>query len=137
MLQVLCLKESRTDEAKLPEKQSSFRSPQFSYQEIQEFFQPTPTPPNQAFICIFSISTIPDNGIILSCIPFTEPLDVAVVETLHRAVAADPNLTSFPSMAPPLWFIPIAAICGLPDFSACMFTEAPIKYANSITPNML
>ena len=34
--------------------------------------KPTPTPPNHVLICMFSISIIPERGIVESCIPFTE-----------------------------------------------------------------
>ena len=78
---------------------------------------PTPTPPNQVFICIFNISIIPLSGIVLSCIPLTEPFEVTVVVQLHRAVAAGPRRVSFPSIAPAPWSIPIWEIMGLPFVS--------------------
>ena len=39
----------------------------------------------------------------LSCIEFTEPLDVPVVVAAHSPEAAGPNRTSLPSMFPPAW----------------------------------
>ena len=75
------------------------------------------TPPNQVLICIFSISIIPDSGIVESCIPFTEPLEVTVVTILHNAVAPAPKRTSLPSIAPLSCAIPNSSMRGLPPIS--------------------
>lgn len=64
-----------------------------------------------------SMAIIPDNGVRLSCTPLTEPLEVTVVTTDQKAVAAEPNLTSFPSMLPICWLMPICVIAGLPFIS--------------------
>ena len=73
--------------------------------DFHDFMNPTPTPPNQQFIIMFNIVNIPVMGVRLSCIPFTEPLDVTVVTWLHRAVPAEPIRISLPSMLPILWRI--------------------------------
>ena len=78
---------------------------------------PTPTPPNHVLICMFSISIIPESGIVESCIPLTEPLEVTVVVILHKAVAAEPKRISLPSIAPLSCAIPISSIRGLPPIS--------------------
>jgi potassium-transporting ATPase potassium-binding subunit len=60
---------------------------------------------------------IPESGIVESCIPLTEPLEVTVVVILHKAVAAEPKRISLPSIAPLSCAIPISSIRGLPPIS--------------------
>ena len=88
---------------------------------------------NHVLICMFSISIIPERGIVESCIPFTEPLEVTVVTILQRAVAADPKRTSLPSIAPLSWAIPISSMRGLPPISCETLMQTPTRKAKSIT----
>ncbi len=64
--------------------------------------KPTPTPPgliSPNIMC--SIGDIPPSGVNESCMQFTDPFDVPVVEPAHRPQSAAPMRTSLPSMFPP------------------------------------
>ena len=62
----------------------------------------------------------PVKGMLLSCMLFTEPVDIIVVTVLQYAEAAGPNLISFPSIAPVVWLIPSWSKAGFPANSLIM-----------------
>ena len=96
---------------------------------------PTPTPPNMALIIMSSMKIPPDNGVWLSCMEFTEPLEVAVVDTPHREEATGPNRTSFPSIFA-VCSSPMSANRGFPITSwEADIAKNPIKNS-AITPKM-
>ena len=65
-------------------------------------FRPTPTPPgltSPSFMC--ASASPPPPGVKLSCIEFTEPFDVPVVDAAQIAEPVGPNRSSLPSRFPP------------------------------------
>lgn len=81
-----------------------------------------------------SNSFIPESGIELSCMEFTEPVEITVVTILQNPDAAAPNLISFPSIAPRVLSMPILEIAGLPFISMMILGMASIKKPTVITP---
>ena len=64
---------------------------------------PTPTPPGVTSpVSMPKNGTTEPSGVQLSCIEFTEPLDVSVTEAPQIADDDAPLRTSLPSMFPPL-----------------------------------
>jgi len=64
------------------------------------FINPTPLPPNTQFSIMWSMGTIPPNGVRVSCILLTVPVVKEVVTVVNRDDWGIPNRTSFPSMLP-------------------------------------
>ena len=93
-------------------------------------YMPEPTPPyTTSPSSISHIGIMPPSGVNESCMAFTAPVEVAVVEVAHRAELAIPNRTSLPSILPPdckllaFWLTPSAVIDGLPCCSAQTVTD--------------
>ena len=63
---------------------------------------------------------MPPSGVKLSCIEFTEPFEVPLVDAAHRPEASVPKRTSLPSMFPPdcaavtFWLTPSELSSELP-----------------------
>ena len=68
--------------------------------KMNMLMKPTPTPPKMLFSHMASIGIRPPSGVSESCMPLTDPFDVAVVLTAQSAVRAAPNRTSLPSIDP-------------------------------------
>ena len=102
---------------------------------ISMFSNPAPMPLKTTLSIISAIGTIPASGLRLSCMLFTEPLDVAVVSEAQVAEATGPKRTSLPSIFGPLATgSPIVAALGLT--SARMAITQPVTSSESITPKM-
>ena len=84
-----------------------------------------------------SSSFMPLSGMELSCIEFTDPVEITVVTMLQKPDAAAPKRTSLPSIAPALLSMPIAAMAGLPFISMMMLGMASSKNPAVITPKII
>ena len=88
---------------------------------------------------MFDSVTNPPTGVSESCMAFTEPLEVPVVEAAHTADAVGPNRTSLPSSEPPgesaptVWSTPTAVSSGFPRDSAQTAVPTDPSHRTSIT----
>ena len=71
-------------------------------------YSPEPTPPGATSPSIMlTIATPPPSGVKLSCMEFTDPVEVSVVASANSADSGPPNRTSLPSIAAPASWVAV------------------------------